>query len=114
MPSYVRRRIGVGITSVAIHHLPAEVSCDILGRLGERKERRGGIFTHDLLQLVDLFGDFAKSGLRRYGGEKRQVLEDSKDKVHACGFSFPSDRVRQTKQNGSSKYHVHCIQLTAS
>lgn len=34
--------------------------------MSERKERGGGIVTHDLLQLVDLFRDVAKSGLHKH------------------------------------------------
>lgn len=44
-------------------HLRPEVSCYVLGRLSKRKERSRGIVAHDLLQLVDLFRDVAKSCL---------------------------------------------------
>lgn len=47
-------------------HLCPKVSCYVLGRLGKRKERRRGIVAHDLLQLVDLFRDIAKSGLHTH------------------------------------------------
>lgn len=47
-------------------HLCPEVSCYVLGRLSERKERCRGIVAHDLLQLVDLFRDIAKSGLHKH------------------------------------------------
>lgn len=44
-------------------YLRPEVACNVLRGLSEREKGRRSIVTHDLLQLVDLFRDVAKSGL---------------------------------------------------
>lgn len=56
-----------------VAYLPAEISRDVLSRLGEREKRRGRVVAHDLLQLVDVFRDLAKSGLAQ---QKQRVLCD--------------------------------------
>lgn len=56
-----------------ISYLSSEVPRDVLRRLSEREEGGCRVLSHHLLELVDLLGDFAESGLESEMGREQRA-----------------------------------------